>query len=102
LPRTDPLTSLPNRSCIRERPDWALSLARSQRQTLAVTHIDLDGFKPINDRYGYGFDDGVPRIVGLRLTHAVRARDRVSRLGGDEFACLVADWQDKVLLSRLA
>jgi diguanylate cyclase (GGDEF)-like protein len=96
------LTSLPNRSCIRERPDWALSLARSQRQTLAVTHIDLDGFKPISDRYGHGFDDGVLRIVALRLTHAVRARDRVSRLGGDEFACLVADWQDKDLLSRLA
>jgi len=40
--------------------------------------------------------------VALRLTHAVRAKDLVRRLGGDEFACLVADWQDRDQLSRLA
>ncbi len=40
----DPLTSLPNRSCFRERLDRALSLERSQRQALAVMYIDLDGF----------------------------------------------------------
>jgi diguanylate cyclase (GGDEF)-like protein len=40
--------------------------------------------------------------VALRLTHAVRAKDLVSRLGGDEFACLVADWQDREQLSKLA
>ncbi len=98
----DPLTSLPNRSCFRERLDRALSLERSQRQALAVMYIDLDGFKPINDRHGHGIGDEVLRIVALRLTHAVRAKDLVSRLGGDEFACLVADWQDKDQLSRLA
>ena len=40
--------------------------------------------------------------MALRLTHAVRAKDLVRRLGGDEFACLVADWQDREQLSRLA
>jgi hypothetical protein len=71
----DPLTSLPNRSCFRERLDRALSLERSQRQALAVMYIDLDGFKPINDRHGHGIGDEVLRIVALRLTHAVRAKD---------------------------
>jgi len=42
----DPLTSLPNRSCFRERLDRALSLERSQRQALAVMYIDLDGSSP--------------------------------------------------------
>lgn len=98
----DPLTSLPNRSCFRERLDRALSLERSQRQALAVMYIDLDEFKLINDRHGHGIGDEVLRIVALRLTHAVRAKDMVSRLGGDEFACLVAHWQDRDQLSRLA
>jgi diguanylate cyclase (GGDEF)-like protein len=98
----DPLTTLPNRSCFRERLDRALSLERSQRQALAVMYIDLDGFKPINDRHGHGVGDEVLRIVALRLLHAVRAKDMISRLGGDEFACLVADWQDREQLSRLA
>jgi len=98
----DPLTSLPNRGCFQERLDRALSRERSPRQALAVMYIDLDGFKPINDRHGHGIGDEVLRIVALRLTHAVRAKDMVSRLGGDEFACLVSDWQDRDQLSRLA
>ena len=98
----DPLTTLPNRSSFRERLDRALSPDTSQRQALAVMYIDLDGFKPINDRHGHGIGDEVLRIVALRLFHAVRAKDMVSRLGGDEFACLVADWQDREQLSRLA
>ena len=64
-------------------------------------YIDLDGFKPINDRHGHGIGDEVLRIVALRLIHALRAKDMVSRLGGDAFACLVADWQDRDQLSRL-
>jgi diguanylate cyclase (GGDEF)-like protein len=98
----DPLTALPNRSCFREGLDRALSFAGLQRQTLAVMYIDLDGFKPINDRHGHGIGDEVLRIVALRLAHTVRAKDLVSRLGGDEFACLVADWEDRAQLSRLA
>lgn len=102
LARHDPLTTLPNRSSFLERLDQALSLERSPRHTLAVMYIDLDGFKPINDRHGHGIGDEVLRIVALRLIHAVRAEDVVSRLGGDEFACLVADWQDREQLARLA
>jgi diguanylate cyclase len=98
----DPLTKLPNRSCFRDRLACALSVEGSQRQALAVMYIDLDGFKPINDRHGHGIGDEVLRIVGLRLGHALRAKDLVSRLGGDEFGCLVADWQDREQLSRLA
>ena len=97
----DPLTTLPNRRSFRERLDGALSPEPSERQALAVMYIDLDGFKPINDRHGHGIGDEVLRIVALRLIHALRAKDMVSRLGGDAFACLVADWQDRDQLSRL-
>jgi diguanylate cyclase (GGDEF)-like protein len=102
LAQHDPLTALPNRSFFRARLERTLSLDGAQRQALAVMFIDLDAFKPINDRHGHGIGDEVLRIVALRLSHAVRAEDTVSRLGGDEFACLVAGWHDRAQLSRLA
>lgn len=86
----DGLTSLPNRSCFRERLDHALLSASSRDQSLAVFYIDLDGFKPINDNHGHAVGDEMLRIVSARLVGALRADDLVSRQGGDEFACLVS------------
>jgi diguanylate cyclase (GGDEF)-like protein len=60
-----------------------------RRQPLAVLYIDLDDFKPVNDQHGHDIGDELLRIIGSRLTRALRAKDMVSRLGGDEFACLL-------------
>ena len=98
----DPLTTLPNRIGFRQQLDRALSAAQPPGQPLALMHIDLDDFQPINDQHGQGVGDAVLRIVALRLTHALRARDTVSRLGGDQFGCLVSGLQDRQQLTRLA
>jgi diguanylate cyclase (GGDEF)-like protein len=55
----------------------------------AVLYIDLDGFKPINDRYGHSAGDTVLCELADRLRGAVRPTDLVGRLGGDEFAVLL-------------
>lgn len=88
---TDPLTELPNRRTFIERLKQALLSARRHRQLLAVLFIDLDGFKPINDRYGHAVGDLVLRAIANRLTTQVRATDTVCRLGGDEFVVLLTD-----------
>lgn len=93
LAQTDPLTSLPNRRGLQERLNTALQQCAPQR-VLAVFMLDLDGFKPVNDRYGHDVGDALLIAVGHRLQAELRSSDVVARVGGDEFvvlACGLAD-----------
>ncbi len=98
----DGLTLLPNRSFFQTRLDDVLHEASHPAPSLAVLFIDLDGFKPINDRHGHATGDELLRIVAQRLSRSIRAGDMVCRLGGDEFACLLADPMGREQLSQLA
>ena len=104
LANTDELTALPNRACFQARLSEALRIAVQRRPQLALLLLDLDDFKPINDRHGHAAGDEVLRIVATRLRHAVRAGDLVGRLGGDEFACLLtlAKLADRDQIAQLA
>lgn len=83
----DVLTELPNRSEFYRQVELALSQLDGSRR-LAIAFLDLDEFKPINDRYGHHTGDEVLKIISQRLIHSVRRQDTVARLGGDEFAIL--------------
>ena len=85
----DPLTELPNRRYLVERCEAALAHARRHTETVALLLIDLDHFKPINDKHGHDAGDLMLQNIGLRLREHVRAGDSIARLGGDEFAVLV-------------
>lgn len=102
LAQHDSLTSLPNRAFFLERLEAELSALPMRHHCLAVLYLDLDAFKPINDQYGHAMGDELLRIVGIRLSRAVRMDDMVCRLGGDEFACLLADVQGRAQLASLA
>ena len=85
----DPLTELPNRRYLVERAETALADAQRRNESVALMLVDLDHFKPINDRYGHDAGDLLLRTIGHRLREHVRTNDMVARLGGDEFAVLV-------------
>ncbi|GGM26884.1 diguanylate cyclase [Dactylosporangium sucinum] len=87
----DPLTGLANRLLLRERTAALLDgLARDHRQdAFAVLCLDLDGFKPINDRHGHAVGDRLLKSVAVRLRQAVRGQDLVCRIGGDEFVVVL-------------
>ena len=85
----DPLTELPNRRYLIERAEVALADAQRRGESVALMLVDLDHFKPINDRYGHDAGDLMLRTIGHRLREHVRTNDMVARLGGDEFAVLV-------------
>ncbi len=75
----DPLTGLPNRRAV------AAFDAEGPRRDLGVLYVDLDRFKPVNDRLGHAAGDEVLCTVAGRLQSVVRPTDMVARLGGDEF-----------------
>jgi predicted signal transduction protein with EAL and GGDEF domain len=87
----DALTGLPNRRNLHLQ--LAGSVARAQRDggRFAVLMIDLDGFKPINDRYGHHAGDAVLLAVSERLAAQVRKGEIAARLGGDEFVVVLAE-----------
>ena len=90
----DPLTGLPNRTLLEQRLEQAVARARRSHSVAAVLFIDLDGFKPINDRYGHHVGDLLLFAVAERLSRALRPGDMLARLGGDEFVVLCEDLHD--------
>ena len=85
----DPLTGLANRALFSDLMRQALANAKRDVTGLAVLLIDLDGFKPINDRLGHAVGDLVLIEAARRISGGVRDSDTVARLGGDEFVVLL-------------
>ncbi len=89
LAHFDALTGLPNRVLLARKLQEAMASARALGRLLGVAYLDLDGFKPVNDRFGHGAGDRLLVAVAGRLTRALRPEDCVARLGGDEFVLLL-------------
>jgi len=90
----DALTGLPNRVLFAEHMNQAMARARRGTGMLAVCYLDLDGFKPVNDRLGHAAGDQLLVEVAGRLKRYMRGGDSLARLGGDEFAILIGDLDD--------
>lgn len=98
----DGLTGLLNRATFLQALQAAATDMHRQGRGFAVLYVDLDGFKPINDRYGHAVGDQLLVWVARQLTQAAREDDVVARLGGDEFALLQRGVSDRENAYRLA
>jgi diguanylate cyclase (GGDEF)-like protein len=85
----DPLTGCLNHGAMRERLSEEIARARRQATPLAVTILDLDDFKRVNDTYGHPTGDTLLRHVAEALRGEYRSFDQVARYGGDEFVVIL-------------
>jgi diguanylate cyclase (GGDEF)-like protein len=88
--RHDVLTDVGNRRAYEERLATEVARAARYDHRLSVVLLDLDRFKPVNDRFGHPEGDEVLRRVGAAL-RSVRAADDCFRIGGDEFALILPE-----------
>lgn len=88
----DSLTSLPNRQALEE-----VIAERIEKDPgpFYLVYIDLDGFKPVNDRFGHRHGDRVLIDIAVRLKETLRAGDFAARIGGDEFVLLVDAFEQR-------
>ncbi|WP_082441846.1 putative bifunctional diguanylate cyclase/phosphodiesterase [Sphingomonas sp. Leaf33] len=80
----DSLTDAPNRLAFLR----ALHGSVRSDERFAMTMIDLDRFKLINDSFGHLAGDELIRVVCGKLHAAAPRGSFIARLGGDEFAAL--------------
>jgi diguanylate cyclase (GGDEF)-like protein len=91
----DPLTGVLNRRALLEACEAQLALAArtggAKPKQMALMMIDVDHFKPVNDRFGHQTGDAVLREVVARMQQALGGNGLLGRYGGEEFVVLLPD-----------
>ena len=85
----DPLTAVFNRRGFERELARAIAYLKRYGGSAALVYVDLDRFKPVNDRHGHAAGDAVLKAVAALLVRNVRASDTVARLGGDELGLIL-------------
>jgi diguanylate cyclase (GGDEF)-like protein len=99
----DGLTGLFNRRAFDRHLEQAWSIARRQRAAMSLLLVDIDHFKPYNDRHGHqAGDDCLQRVAAAVSSVARRPLDMAARYGGEEFVVILYgnDHQSATRLSR--
>jgi diguanylate cyclase (GGDEF)-like protein/PAS domain S-box-containing protein len=86
----DPLTKLLNRRLLIDRLNQTMAGTKRSGVFGALIFLDLDNFKPLNDRHGHEVGDALLVEAASRLVACVRAVDTVARYGGDEFVIILS------------
>ncbi|WP_405662337.1 EAL domain-containing protein [Streptomyces sp. NBC_00079] len=94
----NPLTRLPGSDAITGEVDRRIADGR----TFALSWLDVDHFKQVNDGAGFAAGDELIRSVGRALQHAASGSTRVGHIGGDDFLVLAEpEWLDPLAASVL-
>jgi len=102
LAHFDPLTGVANRMLFNDRLGASLRRAHRGKSIMGLYYIDLDGFKPVNDKLGHDAGDEILVAFSRKMQELVREDDTVARLGGDEFCIIASDLKSTEELFTLA
>jgi diguanylate cyclase (GGDEF)-like protein/PAS domain S-box-containing protein len=99
----DALTQLPNRRLLQDRFSQVISACKRNNRYAALMFVDLDNFKPLNDKHGHDVGDILLVEVAHRIISCVREVDTVARFGGDEFVVMLSELDgDKAISGQQA
>jgi len=96
LARTDELTGLPNRRRL------IAELSNFSKTEGALLLLDLNQFKPVNDKYGHEMGNEVLQHVAMRFSRSLPTGSVLARLGGDEFGVLIDGSYEKTIEAAYA
>jgi diguanylate cyclase (GGDEF)-like protein len=91
LSRFDGLTQLHSRTFISQALDQEILRSARTGRPFGLLLFDLDGLKPVNDRFGHEAGDRLLRAVADVIRGGVRVTDVAGRYGGDEFVVLLPE-----------
>ncbi|MCF7977909.1 MAG: diguanylate cyclase [Chromatiaceae bacterium] len=89
IAHTDPLTGAFNRRYLDEAATSLLALAKREGRDIAIAMMDIDDFKPINDRFGHDMGDRVIAVLVDLIRQQIRQSDLIVRFGGEEFVLML-------------
>lgn len=89
LAAEDDLTGICNRRSLFEVLNIEIKRSLRYGSPLSLAMIDLDFFKPVNDKYGHDAGDKILRQVASRISGSLRGTDLLCRYGGEEFCVIL-------------
>lgn len=103
--RTDYLTGIPNRNHIEQVVNDSLHQPgkRYRRGENGLLLIDIDGFKSINNIFGFGMGDAILKWIARRLhAESIKHGYQFARVDGDEFTLLMLNVEDRQMIEAQA
>jgi diguanylate cyclase (GGDEF)-like protein len=91
LSRFDGLTQLHSRSFIGLALEQEILRSARTGRPFGLLMFDLDGLKPVNDRFGHASGDRLLRGVADVVRGGIRVTDVAGRYGGDEFIVILPE-----------
>ncbi|MFK8332753.1 sensor domain-containing diguanylate cyclase [Pseudomonas sp. BJa5] len=105
LAERDALTQVANRYRLEKVLQLECERAQRFRHPLALLVMDVDDFKPINERYGHARGDAALIEVAERIKGCLQEEQLLARWGGDEFVVVMPHEQlarARALAERIA
>jgi diguanylate cyclase (GGDEF)-like protein len=97
LATMDELTGILNRRGFNMSAEKSLNICKRGALPVALVFLDLNEFKPINDKFGHAEGDKALQQFASVLDEVGRDSDIVARMGGDEFVILLVDADKKAV-----